>query len=141
MNPIEKALKHPSYPNAVAGICYDCMGGHGDDANTKKAVSARVRECHLCRCPLWTVRPWRPVEQQAQDLATAQACRQQADESRALDLIELANKTAKTAYAHPTSKRQAIQAYCWQCLGRHPKTCKIDTCTAWLVRGGKKHQI
>jgi len=81
------------------------------------------------------------VEQQAQDLASAQTGRQQADQSYPVDLIELAKKTAKTAHAHPTSKRLALQAYCWQCLSGHPKNCEIDTCPGWPVRGGKKRRI
>lgn len=135
MNPIRKALKNPSYPHAVVGHCYWCMGGDVTDPHTSQSVTRRVRECHLCDCPLWLVRPWRTKDQQKADSGLAGECRARRPR---LDLIEIARRTRETAYANPASKKRALLALCWQCLQQAPKNCGITGCPVYPVRGGKK---
>lgn len=55
LSPIEKARKNPtSLRLAVNGKCWDCIGGDSEDPNPR----ARIRDCGVTHCPLYSVRPF-----------------------------------------------------------------------------------
>lgn len=57
-DPIEKAkLKPTSLRLAITAKCWDCIGGTSD-SNPR----ARIRDCGVTKCPLYTVRPFQEAK-------------------------------------------------------------------------------
>lgn len=138
-NPIIKAFQSPSRPNAIRGQCYDCMGGHKSDKNTLGSICERVRDCHIKRCPLWTLRPWRDADQKQKDLETARSL---GDERRNIPSPHEHDALLSKAYSSPTSNARCIKAKCWDCVGGaadaaprlRVRDCETTDCPIYPVR-------
>lgn len=54
LNPLEAAAAKPnSLKLAIRAHCYQCVGEDNDPG-----YKARVRDCSVAKCALWTHRPW-----------------------------------------------------------------------------------
>ena len=129
---MRRAIDNPkSKKFAIIGRCVQCVHGVDDEGWRE-----RIRSCDPVACALHPVRPYQSGDDDegATDAAETTA-RKELVKATSFDPV------AKAA-ADPHSRRKAINAYCWQCMGggSHPNVqhmiagCGIDTCLIHHVR-------
>lgn len=103
LNPLQHAMRDSnSLAKAVKAQCFECVG-RGEDSGTRREIG----NCTAWRCPLWQHRPYQ--KQAPKDFGIQQ---------RKAAVAEYA-QPSKQAYAaaDPTSRRKAVAAFCWDCMG------------------------
>lgn len=56
-NPIKRAIRKPTYLNAIKAMCAHCMGCTQD--HIESGFREEIRDCTATACPLFPFRPYR----------------------------------------------------------------------------------
>jgi len=56
-NPIKRAIRKPTYLNAIKAMCAHCMGCTLD--HLEEGFREEIRNCIATRCPLFPFRPYK----------------------------------------------------------------------------------
>lgn len=126
---VDRAAKTspPSKAVAIKAMCWDCVG-RGDGAGAK----ADIAKCSAFDCPIWPLRPWKHLADEGWGSAQRAA---------AIDALDDGHPTKKAAQEEE-SRRKAIDAKCYECMGGEDCTSVqlrtlIATCSAHFPQGSQ----